>query len=86
MSHKEDSRFVYKTLIELGVSQRGLALMMNCSNVVNPWFRGKKLIPSYFRRFMLALLFMRRKGLLEEFLKFAKDEETKKYGRTRDDN
>lgn len=72
-----DKKYMYKVLLSLGVSQNGLAKLMNCSNVVNHWAKGYRVVPRSFRRFILVLQFIKKKGLMEELLQFVKEEERK---------
>ncbi len=72
-----DKKYMYKVLLSLGVSQSGLARLLDCSNVVNYWAKGYRVVPRSFRRFILVLQFIKKKGLMEELLQFIKEEERK---------
>lgn len=72
-----DKKYMYKVLLSLGVSQNGLSKLMDCSNVVNHWAKGYRLVPKSFRRFILVLQFIKMKGLMEEMKQFVKTEERK---------
>lgn len=72
-----DKKYIYKVLLSLGVSQRGLSMLLSCSNVVNHWAKGYRRVPRSFRRFILVLQFVKKKGLMDELLAFIKEEERK---------
>ncbi|UHS65701.1 hypothetical protein RPN242_gp036 [Escherichia phage vB_EcoM-RPN242] len=40
-----DKKYMYKVLLSLGVSQSGLARLLDCSNVVNYWAKGYRVVP-----------------------------------------
>lgn len=73
-----DKKYMYKVQLSLGVSQNGLAKLMDCSNVVNHWAKGYRLVPKSFRRFILVLQFIKKKGLMDELLDLIKEEEKRK--------
>lgn len=72
-----DIKYMYKTLLSLGLSQRGLTMLMNCSNAVHYWAKGYRPVPKSFRRFILVLQFINKKGLMEELKQFIKEEDRK---------
>lgn len=72
-----DIKYFYKVLLSLGLSQNGLARLMNCSNAVNYWALGYRVVPRSFKRFILVLQFVNKKGLMPELLEFIKTEERK---------
>ncbi|ASD51214.1 hypothetical protein [Dickeya phage JA15] len=72
-----DKKYIYKVLLNLGVSQSGLARLLDCSNVVSHWARGYRRVPRSFRRFILVMQFIKNKGLMEELLQHIKEEERK---------
>lgn len=66
---------MYRVQLSLGMNQRGLIKIMDCSNVVNYWAKGYRLVPKAFKRFMLVLQFIHKKGLMDELKQFIKEEE-----------
>lgn len=75
-----DSLFLIKFLNSLGLNQRRLSLLLDCSNVVNHWIMGYRRIPSSFKRFMLVIKFIHELGLLPQLLEYIKYHERKGWG------
>lgn len=72
---ENDSKYIYKTLLDLGVSRLRLSQLLDCSNVVFNWSSGYRRVPKAFRRSILMLRFINNKGLMNEFLQFVKHQE-----------
>lgn len=82
---ENDSKYIYETLVELGVNGSGLGRLLDCSNVIVFWNKGYRRIPKAFRRAILMLKFINKKGLMSEFLRYAHEEETR-YAETQKDS
>lgn len=74
---ENDSEYLRRVVLELGVNYSGMARLLDCSNAVGFWKKGYRRIPKAFRRSILMLKFINQKGLMSEFLRYAHAEENK---------
>lgn len=81
---ENDSEYLRRVVLELGVNYSGMARLLDCSNAVGFWKKGYRRIPKAFRRAILMLKFINQKGLMSEFLRYVGEQEKQNAEITKD--
>ena len=80
IKENNDSQFFLKYLKIMGLRQSTLTRLLGCSNVVNYWATGYRVIPKSFRRFMLVLRFIHELDLMPQLLQYIEHHEKEGWG------
>lgn len=71
-----DSKYLFESLKDLGVNQRGLSRWLASSpDSISYWACGYRLIPRSFKRAIIVLKFIKERGLMEELKEYIKRNE-----------